>query len=137
MPLTNVSTALRSHRAPWSSTLNGFDSPPRTLEPSGTIVVPSDGKKRERRITGASLHWSGTRLLVRFTGGVAEYAAVDPVSFLDPSTLSARQVLDPPLGEEQGEALTFSADGTAILSISEAPKGSSPVLHKSTCTEEL
>jgi hypothetical protein len=134
---TDASARVFAYRAPWSSTLNGFDSPPRGLEASGSIAVPAEGKKRERKVTGASLHWSGTRLLVRFTGGLAEYAAVDPVAFLDPSSLTPRQILASPPGEEQGEAITWSNDGTAFFSIAEAPKGATPLLHKSACTDNL
>ena len=133
---TSPTARVFAYRAPWSSTINGFDTPPRTLEQTGTITVPADGKKRERRVTGAALHWSGTRLLVRFTGGVVEYAAGDPVAFLDPQALGARQVLDSPPGEDQGEAITYSVDGTAVFSIAEALKGESPVLHLSPCAED-
>ena len=82
------------------------------------------------------MHWSGTRLLVRFTGGIIEYAAVDAVAFLDPHLLTPRQTLLSPQGEEQGEALTYSADGTTVFSIAEAPKGETPVLHNGACVDE-
>ena len=124
-----------AYRAPWSATLNGFDSPARELEQSGTVAVPAEGKKRERRITGASVHWSGTRMWLRYSGGLAEYAADDAVAFLDPSTLLPRQILPSPPSEEQGEALTYSADGLALFSIAEVPSGETPVLHLSACQE--
>lgn len=123
------------YRSPWSSTINGFHSPARTLEQSGTISVPTEGKKRERRITGAALHWSGTRLLVRFSGGLVEYVAADAVSFMDLHLLTPRQQLWSPPGEEQGEALTYSADGLGLFSIAEAAAGDAPVLHHSGCVE--
>ncbi len=133
---TSPSARVFAYRAPWTSSVNGFDDEARVLELSGTIAVPAEGKKRERRITGAALHWSGTRLLVRFTGGIVEYAAVDAVAFFDPASLSPRQVLPAPPQEEQGEALTYAADGRSIFSVAEAAKGQIPVLHQSACAEE-
>ncbi len=146
-----------AYRAPWTplSPGDGDDSneAPRLLEQTGTIVVPADAfvtdtagavaddaadddradRRRSRRITGASLHWSGHRLLVRTTGGIVEYAADDASAFLDLSQRTPRAVWSSPPGEQQGEAVTYDEAGTGVFTIAEASDDETPVLHHATC----
>lgn len=123
-------------RAPWQPESQN-DATPQRLEETGRIAVPVDdaAPDDDRRITGASLHWSGSRLAVRFTGGIVEYESEFAAGFLDPETVTQRQVLPSPDGEEQGESITWSADGLSLFTIGEAdPDGAdSPVLHRIGC----
>jgi hypothetical protein len=141
-----------TYRAPWTPLSPGDgdaqNDAPRLLEQTGTVAVPAgvfagvdagradpanvdDG--RARRITGASLHWSGHRLLLRTTGGVLEYAADDASAFLDLSSRAPRAVWSSPPGEEQGEAIGYDAPGTGVHTIAEASGDDAPVLHHAAC----
>jgi len=139
-----------TYRAPWTplSPTDGDETneAPRVLEQTGTVAVPEgafdddvsgDGSKKEerhnRRITGASLHWSGHRLLLRTTGGLLEYAAADASAFLDLAQQTPRAVWSSPPGEKQGEAVTYDATGTGVFTIAEATNDDAPVLHHAAC----
>lgn len=131
-----------TYRAPWTTLTpeDGADNDAaRTVELTGSITVPASvGSDEDRRITGASMHWSGTRLLLRTTGAILEYAAADPSGFFDLAGRAPRQQVVSPEGEKQGEAITHDEAGTGWLSISEVKKkrakaGETPVLHKLAC----
>ena len=138
-----ASARIFTYRAPWTTLtpLDGADDndAARVVELTGSITVPASvGNDEDRRITGASMHWSGTRLLIRTTGALLEYAATDPASFFDLLGRAPRQQVVSPAGEEQGEAITHDDAGTGWLSISEvktkkAKAGETPVLHKIPC----
>jgi hypothetical protein len=135
-----------AYRAPWTPlSPDDLSVPsPRLLEKVGTVAVPSTGfgdagshddedRARARRITGASLHWSGRRLLLRTTAGVLEYDADDPARFFDLTGRAPRVAWPGPADEEQGEAVAFDAVGTAVWTASETKDDVAPVLHKAAC----
>lgn len=143
---------LWTYRAPWTplspSDGDTDNDAPRLLEQTGTIALPAglfddeeapgddttkNDERRARRITGASLHWSGHRLLLRTTGGVLEFAADDASAFLDLSSRAPRAVWPSPPGEEQGEAIAYDAVGTGVFSIAESNGDDAPVLHHAAC----
>lgn len=130
------------YRAPWTTLtpLDGADNDAaRTVDLTGTITVPASvGDDKDRRITGASLHWSGTRLLLRTSAAILEYSATDPSGFFDFADRAPRQQVVSPAGEDQGEAVTHSDSGTSWFSISEVKKkkakaGDTPILHRLDC----
>ncbi len=128
---TDQSARVYAARAPWRPE-SAADATPQVLEQSGRVEVPVDAgaPDEDRRITGAAMHWSGTRLLLRFAGGFVEYVG-DAVDVLDPRKLTQRQVWD---GEARGEAVTWAVDGVTVLSIGEATADDeTPVLHRSDC----
>jgi hypothetical protein len=150
-----------AYRAPW--TTSQPDEPasfsPRVLEETGRVVVawpPTDGgeggalatvsevsaldadqddkkKKRSQRITGAALHWSGRRLALRTLSQVIEFVADDASVFLDLSRQTPRNAVPSPAGEDQGEAITYDADGTSLWTVSEVKRGDVPWLHRLGC----
>jgi len=139
-----------AYRAPWTPlSADDVGAPaPRLLEQVGTVAVApavavADGiaagaiggtaRARARRITGASLHWSGRRLLLRTTGGVLEYGADDASAFFDLAGLPPRASWPSPPGEGQGEAVAFDATGTAVWTASEVKGDDAPVLHRAAC----
>ncbi len=130
------------YRAPWTvlTPLDGADNDDaRVVELTGSVTVPASvGSDVDRRITGASMHWSGTRLLLRTAGAILEYASNDPVGFFDLTDRAPRQQVVSPADEEQGEAITHDESGTGWLSISEVKKkkaktGLTPILHRLPC----
>ncbi|HEY1099734.1 MAG TPA: hypothetical protein VGF99_12445, partial [Myxococcota bacterium] len=130
-----------AYRAPWTTqNPDAADLGARTAELTGSIEVPASvGDDKERRITAASLHWSGTRLLLRTTGAILEYSATDASGFFDLIGRAPRQQVVSPPDEEQGEAITHDGAGTAWLSISEIKKkrekaGETPILHRLDCS---
>jgi hypothetical protein len=141
-----ASARVYAYRAPWTPLLArqspaAIDAVGRPLERTGIVTLPVDvfgaaTRPKDRRITGASLHWSGTRLLLRTTGGVVEFAVDDPAALFDPSGLVPVRVWPSPPDEEQGEAVAWDADGTGVWTIAEARRDARqalPVLHRSVC----
>jgi hypothetical protein len=72
--------------------------------------------------TGAALSPDGKRLAVRYYWGISEYTVPRDGSVLDHLDEASPCFLIPPL-EKQGEAISYSAAGNAILTVSE---GSAP-----------
>jgi hypothetical protein len=125
---------------------NDGDAPTRGIDATG----------KGRRITAADVHPSGTRLLLRTTGGVYEYERPPIDSLHDGSVstsgrgglvgggfgdlrgLSPRLAVASPDDEPQGEAIGYGEDGQTWFSISEVKKkaaasGVRPVLHRLEC----
>lgn len=152
--------------APWTVQTpddgDAANDQPVLLRGGGAVAIPADADgdgdpdQKLRRITAADVHWSGTRLLLRTTGGIFEYARPALDSGVDGSQSGAgtgglvaggfgdlrgvapiRQVPSPD-GEAQGEAIGWADDGVAWLSVSEvktkaAKAGDRPVLHRLDC----
>jgi hypothetical protein len=138
----NDAARIWAYRAPWTplSPSDGVvdNDAPRVLEETGTVMLPSSlfgvSDAVEQRITGASLHWSGRRLVLRTTVGIVEFDAADPSAFLDLSSTTPHRVWSSPPGEEQGEAVAWDEAGTSLFTISEAKKADdAPVLHRASC----
>lgn len=105
------------------------------LEQAGRLVPPGPpGPPDERSvITGADIHPSGKRLLLRTYRGVFE-AVLDPLNERTAERVSREDfralVLDD-LHEPQGEAVAYDAEGTGYWTISELidGAGSQPLYH--------
>jgi len=97
---------------------------------------PSQGSlaPEGRQITGADLHPSGTRLVVRVYSGVYEYR-FDRGGGLDRLDLAeVIEVLRGPESEPQGEAVAYDHAGTGLYTISEDAGGrGGRVLHHYPC----
>lgn len=141
-----------AYPAPWTiyTPQDGDDTNdgPRTLVAAGTFTVPplqkvsgrgddkdvDDGDdEKARRVTGAEVHWSGTRMLIRTTGALFQFFADNPDAFFNPDALAPPEQWAGLGGELQGEAVTWDEDGLGILSISEKKKGQLPTLHRLVC----
>lgn len=87
-----------------------------------------------RQITGADLHPSGTRLIVRVYSGLYEYR-FDRAGSLDRLDLAdVTEVLRGPESEPQGEAVAYDHAGTGLYTISEDAGGrGGRVLHHYPC----
>lgn len=90
-----------------------------TLTLAGTMASPGVAIAKGRMITGADMHPTGNRLLVRVYTGVYEYR-FSPGSWpahLDQAALVT--VILGPFSELQGEAVGYDEDGTGLWTISE------------------
>ncbi len=102
----------------------------------GTLDTPGFPLRQGKMITGADLHPSGTRLLLRVYTGSYEYrfaagGGPDDLPAMEPSIVSAG-----PLSEPQGEAITYDGTGTAVLTASEDPTREAALpLHIYRCRE--
>ena len=86
--------------------------------PSPGLTIP-----KGRMVTGADLHPTGSRLLVRTYTGVFEYRLDGPLHLSELATLEPVVVVWGPLTEPQGEAVSYDAAGTGVLTLSEDPRG--------------
>jgi hypothetical protein len=144
-------------RSPWTIQTPQDDDDdndqPRLLERTGTVTltdnllladadaeddVTAKAARKARRITGADVHWSGQRLLLRTTTTILEFVDDDGRGFFDLAGRKPRQIVPAPVDEAQGEAIGYSSDGRRWLSISEIKKsnaddGDRPVLRQFTC----
>lgn len=112
--------------APWTPVFAA------TVEVRGTVVVPA-GVGALRQITGADVHPSGTRLLLRGYGAVWEtrFDAAAGAEQLERATWT--EVMAEP-DEPQGEAVAYDAAGTGLWTVSESPSGEpGPPLHFASC----
>lgn len=111
--LDDARAQIYRHEAPWQ---------PDTLvalERVGTMASPGLAVVRlGRMITGADLHPSGERIILRVYTGVFEYR-LDPGS--SPAALTQASPLRVPitLEERQGEAIAYDEVGTGLWSMSE------------------
>ena len=117
--------------APWTV------DEPFTLIESGRFNSPGVGLvERGRLVTGASMHPSGTRILLRSYTGIFEYR-FDTGRGGNPGDLASIEPLTValgPLSEPQGEAVGYDEAGTGIWSVSESPdKEPGQVLHHFSC----
>ncbi len=171
--------------APWTTQTPSDDNDdndrPVILHGGGAVLIPREGDSanddhtgddahkderksageidatgKARRITAADVHRSGTRLLLRTTGGLYEYERPALDSGVDGSATAAgrggligggfgdlrgvapRLAVASPRDEPQGEAVGYADDGQTWLSISEVKKkaaigGARPVLHRLDC----
>ncbi len=92
---------------------------PATLVQVARIDTPGVPIAMGRMITGADLHQSGARLLLRVYAGSYEYRfepgqGPDDLAEVRPTLVSVG-----PLSEPQGEAIAYDHAGTGILTVSE------------------
>ncbi len=116
------------YAAPWTPLF------PATVEVTGRVAMPG-GVGPLRQITGADLHPSGTRLLLRGYGAVYE-VRLDAAKGVTADHLDHAELVEAVTGpmEPQGEAVAYDADGTGIWTVSESPSGlAGPPLHHASC----
>ncbi len=101
------------------------------LELVATLDSPGFSVPKGRMITGADLHDSGERLLVRVYTGTYEFRLGPGQSLADLGDLEPRTVAVGPLTEPQGEAVSYDAEGTGVWTVSEDPmgEGGQPLHH--------
>jgi hypothetical protein len=105
-----------TYAAPWTLDERATLVETGTFEPPGVGFIP-----KGRLVTGAALHPSGTRLLLRTYTGVFEYRLSDSTAAGDIGSLVPDVVALGPLTEPQGEAVAYDGTGTGIWTISEDP----------------
>ncbi|MSP74312.1 MAG: hypothetical protein EXR76_19450 [Myxococcales bacterium] len=110
------------------------DGQDAVLEHQGTIASPGFAIPRGQMITGAALHPSGERLLLRVYTGTFEYRFAPGQSPSDLMGLVPLQVAAGPLSEPQGEAVAYDARGDGIYTVSEDPQMTKEVpIHHYDC----
>lgn len=83
-----------------------------------------------RSITGADLHPSGERLLIRVYTGSYEYRFEPGQGVADIAAIRPLTVAFGPLSEPQGEAIAYDADGFGVWTVSEVSgDAAQPVNH--------
>ncbi len=103
----------------------------------GTLDTPGIPVARGKMITGADLHPSGTRMLLRVYSGSYEFRFGAGGGVDDVVSVDNRVVSPGPLSERQGEAITYNTAGTAVLTASEDPPDyqDAQPLHIYRCTD--
>jgi len=76
-----------------------------------------------RMITGADLHPSGQRLVLRTYVGVHEYVLEAPSALASLVIVPPTLVALGPLSEPQGEAVAYDGTGSGLFTVSEDPDG--------------
>jgi hypothetical protein len=89
------------------------------LVPVATMPAPGFDVPLGRMVTGAAMHPSGRRLLLRVYTGSYEYRLPDGADWSALATLEPLRVAAGPLTEPQGEAISYDAAGTGIYTVSE------------------
>ena len=113
------------YAAPWTPVM------PATVEVVGALSIPA-ALPALRQITGADVHPTGERVLLRSYSSVWE-ATLNLVEGR-PTLAALREVLSG-IDEPQGEAVAYDAAGTGIWTLSESPSGQAgPPLHHAACT---
>jgi hypothetical protein len=99
-----------------------------------TLSSPGFEIPQGRMITGAHLHPTGTRLLLRVYTGSYEYRLEPGQTLADLSQVSPTLVSAGPLSEPQGEAIAYDGTGLEVLTVSEDPRGDGDVpIHRYRC----
>lgn len=94
-----------------------------TLTQVGRFAAPGVPIRLGRMVTGADLHPSGTRLVVRVYSGTWEYRFGPGQGPGDLDAIDPVQVSLGPLSEPQGEAVAYDGAGTGLYTVSESPEG--------------
>ena len=88
-------------------------------------------------VTGADLHPSGRRMVLRVYTGIYEFELPAPEDFDTIAAIEPTRVTLGPLAEKQGEAVAYSASGRDIYSVSESITGEpGEALHIYSCQED-
>lgn len=111
-----------------------LDGQAATLEVIAELDAPGLNVDWGRAITGADMHASGTRVLVRVYTGVYEYRMAAGQGMADFAALERVLAVAGPLLEPQGEAVAYDAAGSGIVTVSEDPDGNpGQSLHHYSC----
>lgn len=92
-----------------------------TMQTILSLRAPGVAIEGGRLLTGAALHPSGERVLLRTYTGSFEYRLDAPLAFATMNDSAPMTVAFGPISERQGEAITYDASGQAIWTISEDP----------------
>lgn len=125
---TDARARVFRYAAPWTPLH------PATVEVLTTVAIPAQ-LPALRQITGADVHPSGTRLVLRTYGAVLQ-ATLDPAAGLGWAQLDRAPLVEVLAGpdEPQGEAVAWDAAGTGLWTVSESPSGEpGPPLHHAAC----
>lgn len=116
--------------APWTPDVRN------ELQVAARITAPGPELGGLGVITGAGMHPSGERLLIRTYVGAYE-ARVDPTSGLGAAAVDAEDFVElfrSPPGEPQGEAIAYDEAGTGVWTVSEtAERLINQPLHHAAC----
>lgn len=108
---------------------------PVTLSEIARVLLPGDGFPGARLVTGADVHPSGRRLLLRTYTSLYEYVlgegeGVAAVQTLAPESLPFSSTFS----ELQGEAVAYDGEGTGIVTVSEdVERAPGQPLHRWRC----
>jgi len=89
----------------------------------GRLPVPGVPVRFGQLISGADLHPTGTRLLIRVYSGVYEYRLPAPWDLTGLDSLTPLRVVAGPFTEPQGEAVAYDAAGLGLWTVSEDRTG--------------
>ncbi len=104
------------------------------LQLESTLTSPGFEIPQGRMITGAHLHPTGTRLLLRVYTGSYEYRLAPGQTLADLSQVTPTLVSAGPLSEPQGEAIAYDGTGLEVLTVSEDSRGDGDVpIHRYRC----
>lgn len=92
---------------------------PAVLEEVGVVSSPGVPISRGWMITGADLHPSGRRLVMRLYVGSFEYVLEPGQTVASLGEVTPRQVAAGPLSEPQGEAIAYDEQGKGVWTLSE------------------
>jgi hypothetical protein len=106
-----------------------------TLQEVASFAAPGIEVEYGRLVTGADLHPSGTRLIVRVYTGTFEYHFAAGQGMADLGEIEPVRAALGPLAERQGEAICYDAAGLGLWSVSEAAEAGQP-LHHYACLPE-
>ena len=94
---------------------------PIVFSPVAEFPAPGVAIRNGRLVTGADLHPTGTRVLIRVYTGSFEYRLGDGQTPAELGAVEPVTVAPGPLSEGQGEAIAYSHDGIDVWTISESP----------------
>lgn len=127
-----VGARILRYPAPWQIDVTTNVEITDTFDAPGPVEAPA----ALRVVTGADLHPSGTRLLLRTYLGVyeARLDALQGKTIHHVSAADFRELFAGPDDEPQGEAVAYDQDGTGIWTVSERPKDArGQPLHHARC----
>lgn len=109
---------------------------PMTLVELTTMQSPGEPIPYGKMITGADLHWTGTRVAVRCYTGTWEFRFAANQGLEHLGEITPTYVALGPLEEVQGETVAYSAAGLDLFTASEDPNelGDQPV-HRYVCLD--
>jgi hypothetical protein len=110
------------------------DAETTIFAPAGQLRSPGAAIPGGRMITGADLHPTGRRVLLRVYTGSFEYRFAEGQTMANLGDLEPVLVAPGPLTEGQGEAIAYSADGRDVWTISESQTPRQP-LHLYRCSD--
>jgi hypothetical protein len=113
------------------------DAETREVQEVATFDAPGAPIRRGKSITGADMHPSGSRFLVRVYTGTYEYRLEEGQSPAQIASVVPIIAGAGPLSEPQGEAVCYGAGGDDFWTVSEDTEGEpGQPLHRYRCADE-